>query len=238
MRWYSPRIQQHITAVRWGHYGKPVLIFPTAGGDAEEIERFHLIGAIRHLIDAGRIKVYSCDSVSGRVWTDGKSSGQHRAWMQNRYDEFICHEMVPAIRMDCRGAESPITTVGASIGAFNAVAAVCRHPEIFHTAIGMSGTYDLEKWTNGQGGPEFYFCSPMHFLPNLGEGPHLSALRKCFILMAYGEGRWENPAHSWRLAGILGAKGVPNYVDNWGPGWDHDWPSWRKFLPGYLERMS
>ena len=38
-RRYSPRLQQHIGLGRWGHYGTPVLVFPTAGGDAEEIER-------------------------------------------------------------------------------------------------------------------------------------------------------------------------------------------------------
>ena len=29
--------------VRWGNYGLPLLLFPTAGGDAEEVERFYLI---------------------------------------------------------------------------------------------------------------------------------------------------------------------------------------------------
>jgi len=56
-RWFSPRIEQDISLVRWGHWGQPVLVFPTAGGDAEEIERMHLIGVLGPLIEAGRIKV-------------------------------------------------------------------------------------------------------------------------------------------------------------------------------------
>ena len=36
-RWYSDRLKQEITLVRWGHWGQPVLLFPTAGGDAEEV---------------------------------------------------------------------------------------------------------------------------------------------------------------------------------------------------------
>ena len=67
-RWYSERLEQEIGLVRWGHWGQPVLIFPTAGGDAEEIERMHLIGALGPLIDAGRIKVYSCDNLAGRAF--------------------------------------------------------------------------------------------------------------------------------------------------------------------------
>ncbi len=38
--------EQNVQLVRWGHFGTPVMLFPTAGGDAEEAERFHLIGAI------------------------------------------------------------------------------------------------------------------------------------------------------------------------------------------------
>ena len=37
-RWYSDRVQTEVTVVRWGLVGTPVLVFPSAGGDAEEIE--------------------------------------------------------------------------------------------------------------------------------------------------------------------------------------------------------
>ena len=87
-RWYSPRLEQEMPLVRWGHYGTPVLLFPTAGGDAEEIERFHLVGALGALIDAGRIKVYSTDSVAGRVWFSGQHSPEFCALFQNRFDDF------------------------------------------------------------------------------------------------------------------------------------------------------
>ena len=64
--------------VRWGHYGRPVLIFPTAGGDAEEIERMQLIGVLSPLLEAGRIKIYSCDSVAGRALVTKEGSVAHR----------------------------------------------------------------------------------------------------------------------------------------------------------------
>ena len=57
--WYSTRVEREVTLVALGHWGQPVLLFPTAGGDAEEIERMQLIGALAPLIEAGRIKVYS-----------------------------------------------------------------------------------------------------------------------------------------------------------------------------------
>src|SRR6185436_12544527 len=63
-RWRSERLGREVTLVRWGTYGQPVLLFPTAGGDAEEVERMHLIGACNPLLEAGKIKLYSCDSVA------------------------------------------------------------------------------------------------------------------------------------------------------------------------------
>ena len=66
-KWYTSRLEQEVQLVRWGHFGTPVLLFPTAGGDAEEVERFHLVRMLEPLIDAGRIKVYSTVSIAGRT---------------------------------------------------------------------------------------------------------------------------------------------------------------------------
>jgi len=236
--WYSARLEREVRMVRWGHYGAPVLLFPTAGGDAEEVERFHMIGAIWPLIESGRIKVYSCDSVAGRAWIEDGHAPLYRARLQNAYDSFIYREVVPAIRADCKQADAEIVSAGASLGAFNAVASLCRHPDVFRCAIGMSGTYDLQRWLQGQFFEDFYFSSPLHYLPNLGESPQLDLLRRRFVLLAYVGGRWENPEESWRMARALGDKSVPNRVDPWGSEWDHDWPAWRAMLPVYLDDLA
>jgi len=235
--WYSPRVQQEVRVVRWGHWGTPVLLFPTAGGDAEEVERFHLIGVLGELIDAGRIKVYSTDSIAGRAWISGQHSPEYCSLLQNRFDAFIYEELTPAIRTDCRSDDIEIITTGASIGAFNAVATVCRHPDAFRMAIGMSGTYDLSKYLYGRMNQDFYFSSPVHYLPNL-EGSQLDMLRQRFILLPSGEGQWEDIGESWRIANLLGRKGVPNRVDSWGSDWKHDWETWRAMLPKYLGEFA
>lgn len=236
-RWYSPRLQQDLPLVRWGHYGTPVLLFPTAGGDAEEVERFHLIGVLEPLIDAGRIKVYSIDSVAGRTWTSGGHSGEYCSRVQTLFDDYIYSEVVPAIRTDCSADAIEIIAAGASIGAFNAVATVCRHPDVFRMAIAMSGTFDLSKYLEGRMNEDFYFSSPLHFLPRL-EGQQLELLRTRFILIPTGEGDYEDVGESWRLAQVLGAKGIPNRVDTWGRQWHHDWNTWREMLPQYLAEFA
>ncbi|GMV40272.1 MAG: hypothetical protein AMXMBFR64_19880 [Myxococcales bacterium] len=236
--WYSNRVGREVGVVRYGTYGRPVLLFPTAGGDCEEAERMRLIAALWPLIEAGRIKVYSCDSVAGRTWVDSGASGAHKAWMQNRFDEFVAQELVPAIRTDCKSDDIEIITAGASFGAFNAVAALCRHPDAFCTAIGMSGTYDLSPWNNGEHTFDFHVSSPVHFLPYMEEGPLLEQLRRRFVLLVSGQGRWESPGQAWGIANALGSRGVPNRVILWGHEWDHDWPTWRVMLPYYLNELT
>lgn len=234
----SRHVGGEVLCARWGSFGTPVLLFPTAGGDGEECERFKMLVALRPLLEAGRIKVYSCDSVGGRALsTEGRTTASF-AEAQARFDRFIADEMVPWIREDCRTPDIEIVTAGASIGAFNAVAAVCRHPDIFRAAIGMSGTYDLTKWLGPPYPLDFYHSSPVHFLPRLGESRQLSLLRTRLVLLPTGNGPWEEPSQSWRLGRILGAKGIPNRVDAWGVEYDHNWPTWREMLPKYLDQVA
>ena len=42
-RWFSERMQHEVAVMRWGVFGQPVLVFPSAGGDAGEIERHGLV---------------------------------------------------------------------------------------------------------------------------------------------------------------------------------------------------
>jgi len=232
--WYSDRVKREVNLVRWGTFGQPVLVFPTAGGDAEEIERMHLVGAVGALIEAGKIKVYSCDSVAGAALLAREGSAEHQMWLQNQFHQYVRHEVVPAIRTDCKSDDLEIWVAGASIGAFHAIAVLCRWPDVFARACAMSGTYDLRRFYDAKNfTDDFWVSSPVHFVPTLG-GVHLDKLRERFVLLASGEGRAEDIGESWRMADVLGKQGVPNRVDPWGKDVHHDWETWREMLPKYL----
>ena len=234
--WHSERIGRELKVVRWGDVGTPVLIYPTAAGDAEECERFLMIDALAPLMEAERIKVYSVDSIGTQAILDDELSRGQAARVQNRFDEAVYREVVPAIRADCQSEDIEVVVAGASLGAFNALAALCRHPDVFKSAICMSGTYDLSRWMT-HSSEDWFYSSPLDFLPGLGEGDHLDKLRERFVLLTHGTGRWESPKESWDVADLLGSKGVPNRVDEWGDEWDHDWPTWRRMLPNYLGEL-
>lgn len=235
-QWYSERLQQPVKVVRWGHYGVPLLLFPTAGGDAEEVERFHLVQTLLPFIQEGRLKVYSVDSVAGQTWLMDHSVA-HRVWIQSQFDKFIREEFVPMVCHDCEVEQIEMMVAGSSIGAYNALLAICRHPEVFSRAICMSGTYNLERWMEGEWFEEFHHISPIHFVPGLPDGSHLDQLRERFVLIATGEGDNENPGESWKVADVLGQQQIPNRVDLWGPQWIHDWGTWRAMLPQYVDEM-
>ena len=76
-------------------------------------------------------------------------------------------------------------TTGASIGAFNAVAVLCRYPDVFRAAIGMSGTYRVERFYDEAWTQDLYFSAPLQFLPGL-DGAGLDRLRQRQVMLASG----------------------------------------------------
>ena len=127
-QWFSERMRQPITVVRWGLFGRPVLVFPSAGGDAEEVERHGLVDACGPLLAEGRVKLYSVDSVAGRAMVAKEGSVEYRMGLLNQFHECIRWEVLPAIHADLGGQDLDVITTGASIGAFNALAVLCRYP--------------------------------------------------------------------------------------------------------------
>lgn len=236
--WNSPRLTDSVHVARWGHFGTPVLLFPSAGGDYEEVERFHLVAALSDLIKAGRIKVFSVDGVAARTWLRGTRSPEHCARVQSLYDAYIYEEVVPLIRRDCQSDRLELIAAGAAIGAYNAVASLCNHPDVFRLAIGMSGIYDLSKYLPNGFTQALYTASPVHYLPTLEDGPRLHSLRSRNVLLTCGEGDYETPAESRRIASVLGVRGIPNHLDVWGREHPHSWNTWRAMLPRYLTAME
>ena len=231
--WTTRRLPQRAHLARWGHFGVPVLIFPTAGGDFEEIERFLLIAALGELIDGGRIKAYSVDATAVRAWLAATTSPQDRARLQDRYYSFIGEEVLQRIRKDCQDEHIEPILAGASLGASTAVSTLCRHPGSFRAAIGLSGLYDLTQGACGMSSEQIAaFCLPSYL--STVSGPQLEQLRHRAIVLGSGEGDYETPADSKRMSEAFAAKGVPCGLSLWGSAHAHTWSTWREMLPGLV----
>jgi esterase/lipase superfamily enzyme len=230
-------LDREMNVACWGDFGKPVLLFPTAGGDFLECERFLMIRVLTPLIEARRIKVYSCASISGDGWLEKDAPPWVKSKLQARFDAYLVQELLPFIRHDCGGSDLRFCATGASIGAYNALNAATKHPQYFDLCISMSGTYFFERWMSGHWDQDYYFNMPVQWLPKLGESDQLHRLRTARFIIASGAGRAEAPDESVKVSQILDAKGIPNHLELWGPEAHHDWPTWRTMLPMFLEKV-
>ena len=237
--WHSPGLGIDMPIVRYGSWGRALLLFPTAAGDFLEAERMWLIKALEPLLFDGRITVFGIDSINRHAWMADGVPLPEKARRQALFSGYVEEEVVPHIRKVLQNDSARIGATGASFGAFHAANAVFRRPELFDTLVAMSGFYDLgPSYLFGFGNDDVYFNNPTSYLPGL-DGNHLHLLHHSAIYIGCGQGAWERPEYSRQLAGVLGSKGIPHQLDLWGHDIPHDWPTWRKMLPYALtERVG
>ena len=224
--------------VAYGHAGYPLLMFPTAAADYLEHERFHLIDAIKPLIEAGKIRAYSVDSVNKYSLLNRESHPSWKVEMLSRYDRYITDEVVPLVRNECGADARPLTT-GASLGAYLAANTYFKHSDLFRGTIAMSGSYDIYNYLESYYDDNVYFIYPMMYRKNLNDEFHLPRLQRAdSIVIVTGRGAYEAPDRSRELSSVLHSKGIPHLLELWGYDVNHDWPWWRKMLPHYLGRFT
>jgi esterase/lipase superfamily enzyme len=233
--WHSPSLDKWMEIVTYGHYGFPLLMFPTAAADYLEYERFYVIDSIAPAIDSGKVKVFSINSINSESWLNREVPTRYKALRQMQYNDYITREIVPYIWNSCRGRIG-IITAGASLGAFHCANQLFRRPDLFDGCIAMSGAFDIRGYySDDYYDDNVYFNNPVDYLPNLG-GWDLEQLRhKRHIHIVTGQGAYENPDASRRLSGILHQKGIPHELDLWGFDMPHDWPTWREMMKYYLQ---
>ncbi len=99
----APSIGGAGRVLAYGHWGRPVLLFPAEGGSAQDLEDRGIVPALAGPIEAGRIKLYSVDSHDGSTWSDSTLDLEERARRHERYHDWITGQVAPAIHGDCGG---------------------------------------------------------------------------------------------------------------------------------------
>ena len=233
--WYSPALGKDMPIVSYGHYGFALLLIPTAAADYLEYERFQLIDALAPLINAGKLRVFSIDSMNKESWMNNEMVPEHKAIRHNQFNEYVFNEVVPFIRNTTSG-DTMIYTCGASFGALHAMNLFLKRPDIINGVISMSGVYNLTEYTKGFFDDQVYYNSPEHYMPNLTDEWYLNKIRASHHIHIYtGSGAFEDPEAGKRFAGILFNKGIWYDLDVWGEDITHDWPTWRTMLPYIID---
>jgi esterase/lipase superfamily enzyme len=245
---YSPAIGETGTVLRYGHSGRPVLVFPTEQGRAGDFAANGMVAAVGGLIEAGRVRLYCVDSYDAVSWAARDVPLEERARRHGRYESWIVDQVVPhigavgAVDAVVAAAAGAIITAGCSMGAFHALNFALRRADLFPLAVCMSGNYDPSAWHGwGERGDAAYFNNPTDYVLHLG-GDHLAWLReRLSVLLVCGQGQWEDTTGALestrRMAGLLADKGIRHEMDLWGFDVPHDWPSWRAQFARHLPRF-
>src|SRR5439155_19364927 len=102
----------------YGHYGRPVLAFPSENGQASDWEERGMVDSLASLIDGGRVKLFCAPSFDSESWTRGDLSLEERARRHGHYEWWVLSRLVPFVQSDCHTHELIVT--GCSFGAYHA----------------------------------------------------------------------------------------------------------------------
>lgn len=238
----APGFSRSGTVIRYGHWGRPVLVFPAEAGRAWDWESNGMVAALSDLVDAGRCKLYCVDSFDAETWSDRSLPLEERARRHGAYAAWLTDAVVPFIGRDSPGASDAVVT-GCSLGAYHALQLALTRADLFPVALCLSGNYDPSTWSAwGERGDAAYFTNPFDHLAHAG-GEHLEWLRsRLQVVLVVGEGAWEtHPTAALpstrAMAGLLAEKGVPHELDVWGHDSAHDWDWWAKQVAHHLPRF-
>jgi esterase/lipase superfamily enzyme len=237
----APAIGGHGEVLAYGHWGRPLLAFPSEQGRAGQYEDFGMVHAVAPLLEAGRVKLYSVDSYDAASWHDSSLPLEERARRHAAYEDWIVEQVASWIADDTGGTHE-IAVTGVSFGAYHAANFALRRADLFPLAICLSGNYDPAGWQGwGERGDATYFNNPMDYVAHM-HGDHLDWLRgRLSLVLVCGQGMWEDTTGSLEstraLAGLLAHKGIRHELDLWGYDVPHDWPSWRAQIAHHLPRF-
>lgn len=234
----APTLGRPVHLWRYGHFGRPLLVFPSASGMAHEWEAHGMVEALAPLILEGKLKLYCTESNVAEAWTRRESDPAWRIGRHQAFERYVMEELVPRIAEDCRAPGIPIGLCGTSLGAYYSANFALKFAGSFPWALCLSGRYDVSWLTDGYTSGDVYFNNPMAYVPNL-EGEQLEYVRRnTHLVLVCGQGRWEegNIEDTQALADLLSAKGISHERDLWGHDVSHEWTWWRRQALHHLAR--
>src|SRR4051812_1806559 len=127
-RWYSPSLGKDMDLLVFGHAGARAVVFPTSMGRYYEWEDQGMMRALGEHLERGWLQLYCVDSVDEESWYAKWKRPHDRAIRHAQYDAYIRAEVLPLSR---QLNQNPfMMTMGASFGAYHAVAFAMRYPNL------------------------------------------------------------------------------------------------------------
>ena len=93
--WFSPSLNKEMPIASYGDFGFALLLVPTAAADYLEYERFQLMDHLADVINSGKVRVFSIDSINNESWMNDKMDPHHKAIRQQQWNDYVFNEVVP-----------------------------------------------------------------------------------------------------------------------------------------------
>lgn len=229
IHFYSHIIGKSLDLYVTGHWGHPILMFPTSMGNAHQNRDMGLLGSISNFIDEGKVKTYNIGSIDFETFYGKNISPHGRIYNYELYTRFLVDELIPEIQKE--NSVHRIGVAGCSFGAYHAMNLAFKKPDLVDFVIGMSGSYDIRTFMEGYFDDNVYFNNPVDFVPN-AESWTFEHMK-----VVLGTSDWDICRNeTFRFSQILKNKNINHWYDEkkWA---SHDWPLWNQAFPEYLSAI-
>lgn len=228
---FRSRVLERTVEYLWfGHSGRPLVMFPTAGGRFNENEDRNLVSTLQDYVDAGKLQVCCIDAFNNETLNCTSVHPAERVRRHGVVDRFWREEMMPMIA--ARARRHDLALYGASAGAFHAVNFAARHPDMVSRVIAFSGFYNARRVLDGHWDDQCYFHSPMAYIANMGPD-WVARLSTVEWIIATGEN--DSLVEDNRgFISLLRHKNIPVHGEIWPGVFGHDWPFWKEHLRRFL----
>ena len=226
IQYYSNTLNRNINLEVTGHWGHPILMFPSSGGQFTQNTDFGLVGAIHNFIEEGKVKLYNVETVDLMSFYDDHMDSGTKMHNYELYMQFLKNELIPYIQRECNTHR--IATAGVSFGGYHAANTAFRFPDLISHFIGMSAAFNIRTMTPLSDDSRIYFNCPDEFMRN-EEGWKFDHMQ-----IVLGTSDWDICLEKNKnMSGILNEKGIDHWYDE--KKWiSHDWPLWKMMFPEYI----
>ena len=212
-----------------GHYGHPIIMFPTSNGQYTQNHDFKLNDSINQFVEDGKVKLYNIATIDKYSFYDKNISASDRIRNYEMYIQFLIQEYVPYLQK-LHGVHR-VAIAGASFGGYHASNFAFRFPDVISHLFCLSGAFTIRNFMDGINSDLVYFNCPREFMRNE------EAWRFAHMHIVLSTSDQDICLDQTKeMSGILASKGIDHWYDE--QKWiNHDWPLWRMVFPNFIGRF-
>lgn len=243
MKHYSHELGRDMEMKVYGHAGRPVLFIPCQDGRFFDFENFKMTDTWAPWIERGEAMVFSIDTMDLETWSNKGADPRWRIERHEQWMRYIVNEVAPFIRQMANErngwtGEPGIISFGCSLGATHAANLFFRFPQVFTGMLALSGIYSASYGWDGYMDQDVYNNSPVDYLAGMSaDHPYIEQYRNGRGIICVGQGAWEMPETTRRVAELVAEKNMGVWVDFWGHDVAHDWDWWYRQVPYFVPHL-